>query len=421
MRCIGLIGALMLSFLTLTAQASAPGDPARIEMTDDGPVLVTHSGMTLYTYTPDDATPGKSQCSNVPVKGFRDPTSGFGTYPLPRADAHKSCVQKWPPYMATQDATTGNDWSVIDRPEGGKQWSYRGHPLYTSTKDHKAGDRNGAVRIGQIGLGGRGWNLALAPLNFPPGLKLTRREAGLVLATTNGRPVYAVHGTRLQKVCAGCDELWKPLAAPAMASVSGDWSIATNGGNGLAQYAYKGKALYRAPDGLSDSEVAQVGGWETVVYRKVAAIPPQIEKRFTLLGDVYTDKAGRTLYVFTCSTIAGDGVRCDDPGDAAEYWAGLCGDGRECARRWRPYLADGHARPSGEWSVVEVSYPMFTEATGFTYPPEIPRVKAWAYRGMPVYTYYEDKGPGEIWGHAVRWFGLSGFYAVQVPGRGLLD
>jgi len=64
---------------------------------------------------------------------------------------------------------------------------------------------------------------------------------------------------------------------------------------------------------------------------------------------------------------------------------------------------------------------MFTEATGFTYPPEVPRVKAWAYRGMPVYTYYEDQSPGDIWGDGIRLFAFSGFYALQVPGRGLLD
>jgi predicted lipoprotein with Yx(FWY)xxD motif len=428
MQCMGLRGAALIAGLMMSSMgpvlaansSTVPDTPGRVEMTDDGPLLVTPSGMTLYTYGADESTPGKSQCTNVPVRGFRDPTSGFGTYPLPRANVQKSCAQKWPPFMAGEDAKTGGDWSVIDRPEGGKQWVYRGHPLYASVKDHKAGDRNGAARIGQIGQGGRGWNFAMAPLNFPPGLKLTRREEGLVLATTNGRPVYAPNGARLQKACAGCEELLKPIAAPAVASVSGDWSIA-NAGDGVPQYAYKGKALYRAPDSLSDSEVAQLGGWETVVYRKSAGAPPQIETRFSLVGSVYTDKAGRTLYVFTCGTPTGDGVRCDDPGDAAEYWAGLCGDGQECARRWRPYLAPGNARPVGEWSVAEVSYPMFTEATGVTYPPETPRVKAWAYRDMPVYTYYEDKEPGDIWGNGVRWFGLSGFYALQVPGRGLLD
>jgi predicted lipoprotein with Yx(FWY)xxD motif len=428
MRSIGLNGtafvaSLLMSSLVPLATASsntAPDAPARVEMTDDGPILVTPSGMTLYTFGADDGTPGKSQCTNVPARGFRDPTAGFGTFPLPRADTQKSCAEKWPPFMAGENPTTNSDWSVIDRAEGGKQWTYHGHPLYTSVKDHKAGDRNAALSIGQINGGGRGWNFAMAPLNLPPGLKLAHREEGLVLASMNGRPVYTTPGARLQKACAGCETLLKPIAAPEVASVSGDWSI-VNAGNGRLQYAYKGKALYSASDSLSDSEIAQVGGWQTVVYRKSPGVPPEIEKHFSLLGEVYTDKAGRTLYVFTCQPPAVGGVRCDDPGDAAEYWVALCGDGKECARRWRPYLAPASAHPVGEWSVVEVAYPMFTEATGITYPPDTARVKAWAYRGMPAYTYYEDKAPGDIWGNAVRLFAFSGFYALQVPGHGLLD
>jgi predicted lipoprotein with Yx(FWY)xxD motif len=431
MRCIGLKGSafvaiwMMSSLVPLLATANsnkAPDAPARVEMTDDGPILVTPSGMTLYTFGADDGTPGKSQCTNVPARGFRDPTAGFGTFPLPRADKEKSCSEKWPPFMAGENPTThSDDWSVIDRAEGGKQWTYHGHPLYTSIKDHKAGDRNAALSIGQIGGGGgRGWNFAMAPLNFPPGLKLARREEGLVLATMNGRPVYTSRGARQQRACAGCEELLKPIAAPAVARVSGDWSI-VNAGDGRSQYAYRGKALYSASNDLSDSEIAQVGGWQTLVYRKSPGNPPEIEKRFSLLGDVYTDKAGRTLYVFTCQPPAVGGVRCDDPGDAAEYWVALCGSGQECARRWQPYLAPAGAHPVGDWSVVDVSYPMFTEATGTTYPPETARVKAWAYRGMPAYTYYEDKEAGDIWGNAVRLFAFSGFYALQVPGHGLLD
>jgi predicted lipoprotein with Yx(FWY)xxD motif len=419
MRSVGLILCGLALVVSGTAVA-APDAPARVEMTDDGAILVTSSGMTLYTNGADDGTPGKSRCTNVPVRGFPDPTSGYGTYPLPRADAQKSCAQKWPPLLAGADATANGDWSLIERPEGGRQWAYRGHPLYTSTKDHQAGDRNGAVRIGQIGIGARGWNLAMAPLDLPPGLKLTRREEGLVLATLNGRPVYTPRGSRLRNTCAGCEDLFQPLAAPAVANVSGDWSI-VNAGAGRRQYAYKGSPLYAAADRVADGDSTAADGWQTVVFRKSAGTPAQIGKRFTLIGDVYTDKTGRTLYAFTCGSIAGDGVRCDDPGDAAGYWVGLCGDAKECARRWRPYLAPADARAVGDWSIVDVAYPMFTEPTGFTYPPEVPRVRAWAYRGMPAYTYYEDQAPGDIWGHSLRWFGLSGFYALQVPGRGLVD
>jgi hypothetical protein len=48
-------------------------------------------------------------------------------------------------------------------------------------------------------------------------------------------------------------------------------------------------------------------------------------------------------------------------------------------------------------------------------------VKAWAYRGRPVYTYYEDKEPGDVWGNQIRWFGIGSFSAVSVPGRSIYE
>ena len=253
-----------------------------------------------------------------------------------------------------------------------------------------------------------------------PGLKLLRHADGLVLATKNDRAIYTRKVANKKNACDGCDETFRPLAAPAVANLTGDWST-VDAGAGRSQYAFKGQPLYAAPDGLSGTEIAELGEWQLVLYRKSAGAPSAIGRHFSLLGEVYTDKAGRTLYVFTCSTPVGDGVRCDDPGDAAAYWSALCGVAKECARRWRPYIATADAPAAGDWSVVEVADPMFVDALGATYPPGTPRVKAWAFRGRPVYTYVLDKEPGDMWGHSLRWFAFSGFYALQVPGRGLLD
>ena len=396
-------------------EASTPlNSPARAEMTDDGMVLVTPSGSTLYTYGADDSTPGKSQCTSVPVTDMPDPTAGFGKYPLPGYKYHKSCAEKWPPFMADANAQPGGDWSLIDRPEGGKQWAYRGRLLYTSVKDQKPGDRNGTLTGDAFGR--RGFRLAAPPLNLPPGLQLTRDADTLVLATANGRPVYTPHHSgRVIPASVSAQELFRPVSAPFAARLGGDWSI-LEAGAGRLQYAYKDKPLYAAPDSLTNSDIDEAGGWEKVVFRRLAGHPADVGTHFSLLGDVYTDKSGKTLYIFTCT-----GMGCDDPGGAAGYWAALCRDGKECSRRWRPYPAPANARSVGEWSVVEVADPIFTDPTGTTYPPDAPRVKAWAFRGRPVYTYYEDKEPGDIWGSQLRWFGLSSFVALQVPGRASLD
>jgi len=44
-------------------------------------------------------------------------------------------------------------------------------------------------------------------------------------------------------------------------------------------------------------------------------------------------------------------------------------------------------------------------------------VKAWAYSGKPVFTYYEDEKAGDIWGDRLGGIWGSTFTAVMVPGR----
>jgi predicted lipoprotein with Yx(FWY)xxD motif len=253
-------------------------------------------------------------------------------------------------------------------------------------------------------------------------LKLIRREEGLTLATANGRPIYTPRVGRFAKICVGCDdELFRTILAPALARVpGGDWSI-VDAGTGRDLYAFRGHALYAAPDSLSDPEIAQAREWQTVVFRKSPGTPQEIRTHMSLVGEVYTDKDGHTLYTYNCNTPTRDGVRCDEPGDPAGYWVALCGDAKECARRWHPYLAPANTRPAGQWSAVDITYPVFRENPGVIYPPELPHVKVWAYRGTPLWTYYEDKEPGDIWGDLIKWIGGSSFAALQVPGREITE
>lgn len=73
-------------------------------------------GMTLYTFDKDSG--GKSACNG-------------------------SCATNWPPLMAAGDAKGSGDWTIVTRDDGGKQWAYKGKPLYTWTKDAKPGDKTG--------------------------------------------------------------------------------------------------------------------------------------------------------------------------------------------------------------------------------------------------------------------------------------
>ncbi len=78
--------------------------------------LTDAKGMTLYTFDRDAG--GKSACNGP-------------------------CSTNWPPLMAGADDKPAGDWTVITRDDGGKQWAYKGKPVYTWAKDAKPGDKTG--------------------------------------------------------------------------------------------------------------------------------------------------------------------------------------------------------------------------------------------------------------------------------------
>lgn len=105
---------LILAGLLATGCASMRGDaPAKVA---DG-VFVGANGMTLYTFD-RDTTPGRSVCNGP-------------------------CATNWPPLMAPAGATASGDWTIVTRDDGGKQWAYKGKPVYYWIKDQKPGDRTG--------------------------------------------------------------------------------------------------------------------------------------------------------------------------------------------------------------------------------------------------------------------------------------
>ncbi len=79
-------------------------------------MLTDPQGMTLYTFDKDAG--GKSACNG-------------------------GCTANWPPLLASADAKGTGDWAVIARDDGGKQWAYKGKPLYRWAKDAKPGDKTG--------------------------------------------------------------------------------------------------------------------------------------------------------------------------------------------------------------------------------------------------------------------------------------
>jgi len=430
LKRIALTAALVtICALPAVAAKDAPTDelPARPEITYDGPLLVTPAGRTLYLYSNEDTTGPKFKwvCTNNPPNIMNDAQSGLGERPAIGYKFIRSCIQKFPPYVPAADARPVGDFTIVTRPEGGKQWAYRGFPLYTSVRDRVPGERNGAAIGGFGGNANRGGGVRYASAQFdlPPGLKFSRREEGLILASTaSGLPLYTPRAGKRMLLAGAVPDEFKPLVAPAVAHVNGDWSI-VSAGTGFKQYAFRGKLLYEAPNGTTDFEISQIGGWDPVVVVKGPGRPAAIGKQLTLLGEVYTDKKGMTLYSYSCNANGGGGgprlnpVSCEEAGDPAQFMVALCGDGKECARRWRPYFPAAGAKPEGDFSIIEITHPMFTDMHGALYPSDAPKAKVWAYRGKPLFTYYEDEEPSDIWGDGTAGIWGSSFGPVMVPGR----
>jgi predicted lipoprotein with Yx(FWY)xxD motif len=98
--------------LAATVAAAETTPPARVE----AGVLVGNNGMTLYVFDKDSA--GKSVCNGP-------------------------CATNWPPLMAGGGDQAAGNWSILNRDDGGKQWAYKGKPLYFWSKDQKPGDKTG--------------------------------------------------------------------------------------------------------------------------------------------------------------------------------------------------------------------------------------------------------------------------------------
>ena len=107
---LSLLAAALLAVAFAAQAQMAPATKAA-----DG-TLTDAKGMTLYTFDRDAA--GKSACNGP-------------------------CATNWPPLAAAADAKATGEWTIITRDDGAKQWAFRGKPVYTWSKDSKAGDKTG--------------------------------------------------------------------------------------------------------------------------------------------------------------------------------------------------------------------------------------------------------------------------------------
>lgn len=113
------------------AETTAPESPTATETatvdlktatSDKGEIVVDGKGMSVYYFTKDVKDSGKSNCTG-------------------------DCLVKWPPVLTTNDTPTVEGVTgkvgTIDTPDGKKQVTVEGMPVYLWEKDGAPGDITG--------------------------------------------------------------------------------------------------------------------------------------------------------------------------------------------------------------------------------------------------------------------------------------
>ena len=324
------------------------------QRTAAGATLLDSRGRVLYTYARDSV---------------RDVSSCVA-----------ECAKLWPPLPADSVASPTADWVAISRPDGTRQWSFRGKPLYSFAKD-------AAPRVALGDRVGQAWRVAHVPLRTPPGIALRSIHIGRTLVEARGLTLYwhedevpKSGGTAKLRCVDECLREFQPLPAPMLANAVGEFSPIDRD-DGPRQWTYKGRPLYLhvgdLQPGDSTGEAAERDAWRAAVLEPAAPLPSWLKIQRADMGEVYADARGFTLY-----TLAGPLERIRTL---------ICND--ECIRRnWRLVPAAAEARPSGEWTVIE--------------SPFGDGARVWAYKGDALYTHSRDREPGAVGGD--KWAAGSG-------------
>jgi predicted lipoprotein with Yx(FWY)xxD motif len=351
----GLLRVIACVVLLGTHGALAGSLPAEVRLRESGAgqFLTDARGMALYSYA-QDTQPGKSACV-------------------------AECAKNWPPLRAAAAVSSGGDWSLIERADGGPQWAWHGRPLYTYAKDSYAG--------GMLGDGaGNAWRVALNKIAMPPGIALHSMYLGRILADARGHTLYWRHD-KDSSCDKGCTDTWTPLYAPWLARPQVDWTLLARR-DGQKQWAFRGHGLYlHADDGKPGDSAGLTDGddWEVAVLHAAAPPPPWVTVQNSDMGEVFADTRGHTLYTFAGQLEKTKQLMCDDT----------------CIRRfWQTIAAAQESRPAGDWTAV--ASPL--GGAGLV----------WAYKGNVVYTHTRDREPGAIGGD--KWAaGVGGGGGGWVP------
>ena len=365
-----------------TAPGSTPAGITLIDVTNSNYQfmwrhLADISGKPLYTYDAD---------------GDRGQATCIG-----------DCAKQFSPYLAPRNAKAVGDWTLVQNGASQFQWVYRGRPLYLfNGKDPGEDVSNGRRRSPsddelmdpayEMFSPKKGWRRAA----FTPETS-TPTPSGIVLKSTavangygfvdqsSGMALYTLRSAPKNQ------RAWNPMYAPGLAQEVGDFTIAQRE-DGKRQWAYKGQLLYTFKEDYSNSDLngllAQADAQPALAYQHF--MPRGVRIDFVpTRGPIMVTADRMSLYAQSRYKLqyGGRQIREGYRYSYAEARAvGPLGCVNACLRRWKPFVASKSDQASGFWEIQ-------VRPDG---------VRQWAYKGSPVYTYVDDKKPGDIEGNNVH-------------------
>ena len=384
----------------------------RVEATElEGPVFADSRGRTLYRWPLKDLRNGDlgdrkdgvSTCTDqlhTVNSGLMSPYPGG--FELPELDTRPTCVEVWPPVLASEESAPVGKWTITTRGDGSKQWAYDGYPLYASVLDSQPGDVLGGTKFREAN-DGPAVRMPVAPLpNVPPEVAVVAVTTGRLLVNHEAFSVYSwdKDGPNKSNCDFACLQEWKPVLAPETGQPQGEWSIIERS-QGIKQWAFRKNPLYtHIADTRTRSLVgSDVSGWHNVFTQQVMAPPKKFTIQDTRIGHVLADARGMSIYIYNCGDDAQDQLACDHPGTPQAYRLAICGGGdpAKCLETWPYVLAPKDAKSDSRiWSVIDIDSKTGHRAA----PGQADALRVWAYRGRPVYNFAGDRQPGETRGDA---------------------
>jgi predicted lipoprotein with Yx(FWY)xxD motif len=105
-----------------------------------GPLLTTRPGRSVYTEARYHLQYGGRETRTGYFESYNNAKS------LGPQGCLNTCLKTWQPVAADRAAQSWGFWEVVTRPDGSRQWAFKGSPLYTYSGDKRPGDIEGNNR-----------------------------------------------------------------------------------------------------------------------------------------------------------------------------------------------------------------------------------------------------------------------------------